>query len=81
MILPSPADEPADEINKEVDKGFIHTTPTEAVSQLTHKAITIGEKTFQIAYPGNADQLLDHPSTHDAFDADEYMPYWAEFAM
>lgn len=58
--------------------GFIHTTPAEAVEQLTHKLVTIGQKTFEIAYPGNADQLLDHPSTHDAFKADEYMPYWAE---
>ncbi len=57
---------------------FIHTTPAEAVEQLTHKTITIGTRTFDIAYPGNADRLLDHPSTHSAFDKDEYMPYWAE---
>ncbi|MGD1896448.1 MAG: methyltransferase [Phormidesmis sp.] len=67
---------------KEETKGFIHTTPAEAVEQLTYQSITLGTgtntKTFSIAYPGNADQLLDHPSTHDAFHADEYMPYWAE---
>ena len=57
---------------------FIHTTPAEAVSQLTYKTIEIGTRTFQIAYPGNADQLLDHPSTQAAFNADEYMPYWAD---
>ncbi len=57
---------------------FLHTTPTEAVAQLIHKSVTISNKTFEIAYPGNADRLLDHPSTHDAFAADEYMPYWAE---
>lgn len=57
---------------------FLHTTPIEAVEQLVHKTVTIGNKTFAIAYPGNADRLLDHPSTHDAFAADEYMPYWAE---
>lgn len=57
---------------------FLHTTPAEAVSQLTHKSVIIGSRTFDIAYPGNADQLLDHPSTHAAFQADEYMPYWAE---
>jgi predicted nicotinamide N-methyase len=57
---------------------FLHSTPIEAVSQLTYQSITLGQKTFKIAYPGNADQLLDHPSTHSAFQADEYMPYWAE---
>lgn len=57
---------------------FLHTTPAEAVSQITHQTVEIGTRTFQIAYPGNADQLLDHPSTQAAFNADEYMPYWAE---
>lgn len=57
---------------------FLHTTPAEAVSQLTHRSVVVGDRTFKIAYPGNADQLLDHPSTERAFNADEYMPYWAE---
>ncbi|EDX85685.1 Methyltransferase domain family [Synechococcus sp. PCC 7335] len=57
---------------------FLHTTPLEAVTQRLHKSITVGSKTFQIAYPGNADELLDHPSTQDAFHVDQYMPYWAE---
>lgn len=57
---------------------FIHATPAEAVAQMTHQSVTIGTQRFEIAYPGNADQLLDHPSTHAAFAADEYMPYWAE---
>ncbi|MGB3765771.1 MAG: 50S ribosomal protein L11 methyltransferase [Phormidesmis sp.] len=57
---------------------FIHTTPAEAVSQLTDQTVEIGGCAFQISYPGNADQLLDHPSTQAAFNADEYMPYWAE---
>ncbi|MBE9059952.1 methyltransferase [cf. Phormidesmis sp. LEGE 11477] len=57
---------------------FLHTTPLEAVSQRLHKSIAVGSKTFQITYPGNADELLDHPSTQSAFHADQYMPYWAE---
>ncbi|MGC1305952.1 MAG: methyltransferase domain-containing protein [Phormidesmis sp.] len=57
---------------------FIHATPAEAVSELTHRTVKVGHKTFEITYPGNADQLLDHPSTHSAFNSDEYMPYWAE---
>ncbi len=57
---------------------FLHTTPIEAVRQRVHKSIIVGSSTFQIAYPGNADELLDHPSTQTAFYADQYMPYWAE---
>ena len=57
---------------------FLYATPLEAVSQRRSKSIIVGSKTFQIAYPGNADELLDHPSIQDAFHADQYMPYWAE---
>ena len=57
---------------------FIHTTPPDAVGQSIQRKVSIGDRTFTIAYPGNADQLLDHSSTHEAFNADEYMPYWAE---
>ena len=61
-----------------MSKPFIHTTPPDAIGQSVHREVNIGDRTFTIAYPGNADQLLDHPSTHEAFNADEYMPYWAE---
>jgi predicted nicotinamide N-methyase len=76
--MPSAAD--TDPVNSSMPNGkpFLHTTPTEALGQPTYRSITVGQKTFKIAYPGNADQLLDHPSTHSAFQADEYMPYWAE---
>ncbi len=57
---------------------FLHTTPAGALGKLIHQSVRIGDKTFEIDYPGDADQLLDHPSTHSAFQADEYMPYWAE---
>lgn len=59
-------------------KPFLHATPTEAVSELTYRTVAIARNTFKIVYPGNADQLLDHPSTQSAFNEDEYMPYWAE---
>ncbi|NJM98489.1 MAG: methyltransferase [Phormidesmis sp. RL_2_1] len=57
---------------------FFHTTPADALGKLVHQSVTVGDNTFAITYPGDADQLLDHPSTHSAFYADEYMPYWAE---
>ncbi|MEL6938397.1 MAG: 50S ribosomal protein L11 methyltransferase [Cyanobacteria bacterium J06598_1] len=75
--MPSENDQP-DLPTLAAGQAFIHTTPTEAVEQLTYKSISIGARNFDIAYPGDADRLLDHPSTHDAFQADEYMPYWAE---
>ncbi len=57
---------------------FLHTTPVDALGQPVHKSVTVGDRTFNVTYPGDADRLLDHPSTHQAFHADEYMPYWAE---
>ena len=57
---------------------FLHITPQEALGEYQLRHVAIGDRTFQIKYPGNADQLLDHPSTHKAFQSDEYMPYWAE---
>ncbi|MEL7143853.1 MAG: methyltransferase domain-containing protein [Cyanobacteria bacterium J06573_11] len=57
---------------------FLHTTPAEALGASIHKSVPVGDKTFRIAYPGDADKLLDHPSTHEAFEADDYIPYWAE---
>ena len=57
---------------------FFHTTPADAVGELIHKPVTVGNTTFKITYPGDADRLLDHPSTHRAFNTDDYMPYWAE---
>lgn len=57
---------------------FLHTTPVDALGKLIHQSVKIGDKTFEIDYPGDTDRLLDHPSTHSAFHADEYMPYWAE---
>lgn len=67
-------------------KPFLHKTPPEALGESIRKSIVIGDssakspgqRTFEITYPGDADKLLDHPSTHQAFDADDYMPYWAE---
>jgi SAM-dependent methyltransferase len=57
---------------------FLHTTPAEALGEPRYQTVKVGTSTFRIAYPGNADAILDHPSTHEAFGADEYMPYWAE---
>lgn len=57
---------------------FLHRTPAEALTQVTHTTVTLDGHCFSICYPGNADALLDHPATHTAFEQDEYMPYWAD---
>ncbi|MEL6162104.1 MAG: hypothetical protein AAFR18_23100, partial [Cyanobacteria bacterium J06627_32] len=57
---------------------FLHTTPPEALGNIVHKSVEVGDRTFRIAYPSDNDRILDHPSTQSAFEADEYLPYWAE---
>ncbi len=70
---------------------FLHETPTEALGSVVERILTFetlgwedsnghwrGDRPFSIRYPGNIDALLDHPATHQAFERDEYMPYWAD---
>jgi len=39
---------------------------------------TIGGETFEFTWPADMDSLLDDPRTHQRFQADGYMPYWAQ---
>lgn len=58
---------------------FLHTTPADVVEKLVYKSVQLpGDRTLNLAYPGDADALLNHPRTQSAFEADEYIPYWAE---
>src|SRR5262245_2430579 len=56
--------------------------PSEAVLEklglLTRERVIIEDRTFLIERPAQSDRLLDHPAVHEAFDRDEYMPYWAD---
>src|SRR5947209_5693870 len=45
---------------------------------LTREKVIIEERTYLIDRPAQSDRLLDHPAVHEAFDRDEYMPYWAD---
>ncbi|MEM6252642.1 MAG: methyltransferase domain-containing protein [Cyanobacteria bacterium P01_D01_bin.156] len=62
---------------------FLHTTPGELLGDTLRQTVSIAlvdgqTRQFQVVLPTSIDTLLDHPTTHTAFAADEYMPYWAE---
>jgi predicted nicotinamide N-methyase len=45
---------------------------------LTRERVIIEDRTFLIERPAQSDRLLDDPAVHEAFNRDEYMPYWAD---
>jgi predicted nicotinamide N-methyase len=45
---------------------------------LVREKVIVEDRIFEIIRPGESDRLLDHPAVHDAFSADEYLPYWAD---
>ena len=53
-------------------------TPLDALGPVVSEQVIVEDRTFLIARPSESDRLLDHPSVRSAFDADEYMPYWAD---
>ncbi len=53
-------------------------TPRDALGPPIHEAVIIDDVTFTIARPSDSDRLLEHPTVRSAYDADEYMPYWAD---
>src|SRR5262249_41211965 len=53
-------------------------TVLEQLGPLTRERVFIDERTLLIERPAQSDRLLDHPAVHEAFDRDEYMPYWAD---
>lgn len=57
---------------------FLPTTPTDALGSLICEKVIIENRTFVIERPRNTDGLLDHPKVQSGFDADEYLPYWAD---
>jgi predicted nicotinamide N-methyase len=71
---------PLDSPSRELDGSapFLHNTPAEACRDRREQTISIAGRSFTLCLPAAADELLDHPATHAAFKADEYLPYWAE---
>jgi predicted nicotinamide N-methyase len=56
----------------------IHSTPPEAVKELSREKVLIEGHCFHIERPGGTDLLFDHPAVRAAYAADEYVPYWTE---
>jgi len=42
------------------------------------ETVIVEGRTFILGRPSESDRLLDHPAVVSAFQADEYMPYWAD---
>jgi ETFB lysine methyltransferase len=53
-------------------------TPPEALGPIERVLVLVDGEEFLIARPTDTDRLLDHPYVHQAFAADEYMPYWVD---
>jgi predicted nicotinamide N-methyase len=45
---------------------------------VVQEAVLLEGHTFQMLRPGEPDRLLDNPAVVQAFERDEYMPYWAD---
>jgi predicted nicotinamide N-methyase len=50
----------------------------EKLGPVVQEKVIVDGRTFVIARPEHSDRLLDHPAVMTAFEADEYMPYWAD---
>jgi ETFB lysine methyltransferase len=53
-------------------------TPRHAVGPVVQENVLLEGRTFVIERPGEPDKLLDNPAVIQAFERDEYMPYWAD---
>ncbi|RLS38417.1 MAG: methyltransferase domain-containing protein [Planctomycetota bacterium] len=58
--------------------GRTHRTPESALRGERVEPIRVGGHTLKLLLPEQAHTLLDDPFVEQAFEADEYMPYWAE---
>ena len=52
--------------------------PDTAWGDLVREMVWIDGRKFRIDRPSSSDLLLDYPAVVEAFQADEYIPYWAD---
>ena len=53
-------------------------TPRSALGPDREDTLDFGRYSLRVKRPTNTQALLDHPDIHNAFAADEYLPYWPE---
>jgi predicted nicotinamide N-methyase len=56
----------------------IHNTPPEALGDTVRQSVTIHGREYLYDRPIGLEKLFDHPAVQQAFQADEYIPYWAD---
>lgn len=56
---------------------YMAETPEDEIGEVKISDVDVGTGTLKIARPAFPDRLLDLESVHQAFEKDEYMPYWA----
>jgi predicted nicotinamide N-methyase len=55
-----------------------HHTPSDAFREMIRDTAVVGGRKFVFDRPLGLDKLFDHPAVRSAYDADEYIPYWAD---
>ncbi len=57
---------------------MLQETPREALGEIHRERVRIEDREFLLDRPADYDHLLNHPKVRQAFDADEFLPYWAD---
>jgi predicted nicotinamide N-methyase len=61
-----------------LDRPLLPETPRDRLGPLIREEVYLEDRTFSLTRPGESDRLLDDPTVRANFEADEYMPYWAD---
>jgi predicted nicotinamide N-methyase len=69
---------PLETMNAEQPAQPLPETPLEALGPIVREQVILEGQTFSIDRPTETDRLLDHPFVKKSFEADEYLPYWAD---
>lgn len=60
-----------------MDRHIIAEIPAIVRGEVTVEAVPCGPKTIQVVMPAKPERLLDLTEVAQAYDRDQYMPYWA----
>lgn len=60
------------------DMPALPETPWEALSPVSRQVLEIDGRTFLLDRPPCFEKIFEHPAMLQAWEADEYLPYWAD---